>query len=195
MSLGERGNPASAAVRLLFIKRKLFTQMTPQNFLQDHRKIFFALDEGHLEPAKSWKNLNQKSRPLQSPDFISLPFSAPSNNQAARSAAKLSLAASRLSRCLGRRLFSLDTSRPIAFLARFPRGDAHLRPALGLLVRQLRGVAPGFPGALQAMRGDSARGPPPLPSALRWPRRRKQPAAAERRAPTRWRLRTSSRGG
>lgn len=46
------------------------------------------MDHGHLQPAKSWKRPNQKSRSLQSPDFISAPFSDPVNNPAARSAAK-----------------------------------------------------------------------------------------------------------
>lgn len=89
-------------------------------------------------------------------------------------------------------LFSLDTSGLIAFLARFPPGNAHLRLALRRLVRQPRGVAPRRPGA-QGTQG-------PL-KPRRWdcgeetPGRRKQPASAEHRAPAWTRLRTSSRGG
>lgn len=77
-------------------------------------------------------------------------------------------------------LFSLDTSGLIAFLARFPPGNAHLRLALRRLVRQPRGVAPRRPGA-QGTQG-------PL-KPRRWdcgeetPGRRKQPASAEHRAP------------
>lgn len=147
-----------------------------------------------MEPAKSWQNPKQKSRSLQSPDFLSMPFSAPSNHQAARSAAKHVHPASRLSRCLRRGLFSLDTSGLIAFLARFPPGNAHLRLALRRLVRQPCGVAPRRPGAqgtqarLKPRRWDSARRREERPG------RRKQPAAAEHRAPAWTRLRASSRG-
>lgn len=133
-----------------------------------------------MEPAKSWQNPNQKSRSLQSPDFLSMPFSAPkqSSSCALCSEARSPSFASESLPSEG--LFSLDTSGLIAFLARFPPGNAHLRLALRRLVRQPRGVAPRRPGA-QGTQG-------PL-KPRRWdcgeetPGRRKQPASAEHRAP------------
>lgn len=126
---------------------------------------------------------------------LSLP---PSNNQAARSASKHIHPALCLSRCLPRGLFSLDTSGLIAFLARFPPGNAHLRLALRLLVRQPSGVAPRFPGAqgtrgpLTAPRWDSASPAAERPALERGP---DGESSLQRRAATWRRLRTSSRGG
>lgn len=103
----------------------------------------FALDQGHLEPAKSWESPNQKSRSLQPLDFISAPFSAPVSNPAARSAAQhihpsfgsQSLPAEGASQG--------DASRLVSLPRRVPARDAHPRAR---------------PAAARAAAGESRRG-------------------------------------
>lgn len=110
----------------------------------------FALNQGHLEPAKSWTSWNQKCRSLQTPDFISAPFSAAVNNPAAPLQRSTFIQALCLSRCLQRGLFSMDTRRLIAFLAAFRRGNAHQRAGSAASSAAAYRVTPRCPGGERA---------------------------------------------
>lgn len=114
----------------------------------------FALNQGHLEPWKSW---NQKCRSLQSPDFISAPFSAPVNNPAAPLQRSTFIQALCRSRCLRSGLFGTDTRRVIAFPAASRRGNAHRSAGSAAPSAAAYRVTPRCPGAEPA----TALGPHP----------------------------------
>lgn len=123
----------------------------------------FALDQGFLGPAKSWESPIIKADPLSLPNSfqrLSQPQSIIQLYPLQRSTVIQALC---LSRCLQRGLFSMDTSRLIAFLAGFPPGNAHLSAgsAESNAAAAYR-VTPRCPGGKRVTARTAAGAPPTL---------------------------------
>lgn len=151
-------------------------QLTRPNFsLGSQGELCFA-----PEPSRVCKILETR---IKRADLFSLPistpFSAPVNNAAARSATKHVHPALYLNRCLQRGLFSVDTSRLIAFLAAFPPANDHLSAGSARqLLQPGHGVRePSCPEGCTGL-GLRAYHRCRTPRAGQAPRGRKQPAAA-----------------